>query len=107
MIVGHLVGVISGFAALAITRAWDTPIVSTDSISIMRVWAAVLATLLTGFGTLLARATQPAALSTTLLISTGAMQRPEDGPAIMVAILLITAVGEPLRRLRMVGKRSQ
>ncbi len=100
ILVGHLIGVLSGFAALALTGAWHTPSVSTSQISLQRVGAAVLAALLTVFGTLLARATQPAALSTTLMIATGAMQHLEDGPIIMASILLITAAGEPLRRWR-------
>ncbi len=101
VLVGHLIGVLCGFAALAVIHAWSAPAVSTSSISLQRVWAAAIAALLTVFFTLLARAQQPAALSTTLLIATGSMQRLQDGPVIMVAILLMTAVGEPLRRWRM------
>jgi hypothetical protein len=37
-------------------------------------------------GTLAARATQPAALSTTLVVSLGTMQRWQDGILIMIAI---------------------
>ncbi len=100
VIVGHLVGVLSGFAALWLTGAWYAPAVSTSSITMVRVWAAVLATLLTVLGTVLARAQQPAALSTTLMVATGSMQRPIDGPVIMAAILLVDLLGEPLRRWR-------
>ena len=101
VIVGHLTGVVCGFLALAVTHAWYTPAVSTHSISILRVVAAVIAALLTVAGTLLLKATQPAALSTTLVIATGSMQQPQDAIWIMLAILLITAVGEPLRRWRL------
>jgi len=101
VLVGHLIGVLCGSAALAVTHGWSAPVVSTSSISLQRVWAAAIAALLTVFFTLLARAQQPAALSTTLLIATGSMQRLQDGPVIMAAILLMTAVGEPLRRWRM------
>jgi len=59
-----------------------------------------------GFLHPVARAQQPAALSTTLLIATGSMQRLQDGPIIMIAILLMTAVGEPLRRWRMRDENS-
>ena len=103
ILVGHLIGVVSGFAALLLTHAWSAPAVSTNSITWPRVWAAVVATLFTVFGTLLARATQPAALSTTLMVATGSMQRWEDGPVIMAAIGLITLIGEPLRRWRIVS----
>ncbi len=101
VIVGHLIGVLSGFAALALTHAWYAPKVSNGDIALLRVWAAVIATLLTVLFTLLARAQQPAALSTTLLVATGTMQRLHDGLIIMTAILLLTAVGEPLRRWRL------
>jgi hypothetical protein len=106
VIVGHLVGVLAGFAALAMTHAWYAPAVSSHSISLLRVWAAVLATLLTVFGTLALRATQPAALSTTLLVASGTMQQMRDGPIIMVAILLLVAIGEPLRRWRERGRTA-
>ena len=104
VIVGHFIGVVSGFAALALTHSWSFPAVSNYNISLARVWAAVIATLLTVFGTMLARATQPAALSTTLVVATGSMQKLEDGPIIMAAILLLTAIGEPLRRWRLLDK---
>lgn len=101
VIVGHLVGVISGFVALAVTHAWSVPAVTTHNIAWARVLAAMIAALLTVAGTLLIKATQPAALSTTLLVATGTLQRLQDGPVIMGAILLITAIGEPLRRWRL------
>ena len=70
---------------------------SIASVPLLRVWAAALAAALTVLGTLAARATQPAALSTTLVVSLGNMQRWQDALIIMIAILLMTAVGEPLR----------
>lgn len=100
IVMGHLTGVVCGFAALAITHAWSTPAVSTSNISPFRVIAAVLAAILTVAGTYLLRAQQPAALSTTLMVATGSMQRLQDGVAIMGGILLITALGEPIRQWR-------
>ncbi len=107
ILMGHLIGVLSGFAALWLTHAWAAPAVSTSSITMVRVWAAVVATLLTVVGTVLARATQPAALSTTLIVATGTMQRPIDGPTIMAGILLITLLGEPLRRWRIRHRQQE
>ncbi len=101
VLVGHLIGVLAGFAGLALTGAWHTPSITAGPVTMDRVAAATIAALLTVLGTLLARATQPAALSTTLVIATGTMQRPEDGFIIMAAIVLITVVGEPLRRWRL------
>ncbi len=100
VIVGHLIAVIAGFAALLITHAWYTPAVSARHIQLPRVEAAVLSTALTVFFTLLLRATQPAALSTTLLISLGTLQQWRDVGIIMAAVLLMTIVGEPIRRWR-------
>ncbi|WP_419806337.1 HPP family protein [Terriglobus sp.] len=107
VIVGHLVGVVSGFFSLWITHAWYTPAVTTSGITWARVWASVIATLLTVFGTMLLKATQPAALSTTLMVATGSMQRLQDAPIIMAAIILLTIAGEPLRRWRHTHKRRQ
>lgn len=100
VIVGHLIGVVSGFLAVYLTQAWRVPAIDTYCITWVRVWAAMLAALLTVLGTTLFKATQPAALSTTLMIATGSMQRLQDGPVIMAAIVLLTIAGEPLRRWR-------
>lgn len=100
IIVGHLIGVIAGFFALWLTHAWAAPSVSASGVPLPRVWAATVACMLTVFGTLLARAGQPAAISTTLLIALGTMQLPKDAVVIMAAVLLMTAVGEPVRRWR-------
>ena len=107
ILMGHLIGVVSGFLALAVTGAWHEPAVSTSHITMLRVWAAVVSTLLTVLGTVLLRATQPAALSTTLMVATGTMQRPVDGPIIMASIGLITLIGEPLRRWRLKHRRQE
>jgi CBS-domain-containing membrane protein len=100
IIVGNLIAVLAAFAALWMTGAWGAPRVSAHGVPLDRVWAATIAALLTVLCTLLARATQPAALSTTLLIALGIMQTARDGVIIMLAVLLITAIGEPLRRWR-------
>jgi hypothetical protein len=100
VVAGHLIAIAAGFLSLCITHAWRVPAVSTRNIQFPRVEAAVLSAALTVFGTLLARATQPAALSTTLLVSLGTMQRWTDAALIMAAVLLMTLVGEPLRHWR-------
>jgi hypothetical protein len=100
VIAGHLIAVLAGFAALYLTHGWAVPAVSAKGVPLLRVWAAVLAAAITVVVTLLIDATQPAALSTTLLVSLGIMQRPRDGILIMCAVLLMTLIGEPLRRWR-------
>lgn len=106
ILVGHLIAVLAGFAALWLTNAWAVPSVSSHGVPFPRVWSAAIAALLTVFGTLLARANQSAALSTTMLIALGFMQTWQDGVVIMVAVLLMTAIGEPVRRWRRRAKES-
>lgn len=100
ILVGHLVAVVGAFVALALSHAWAVPAVSSSGVPLLRVWAAMLAATFTVFVTLLLKATQPAALSTTLLISLGVMQTWKDGAIIMIAVVLMTLIGEPVRRLR-------
>lgn len=107
VIVGHLIGVLAGFAALWITHSWTVPGISSGKVALPRVAAASVSALLTVLVTLLARATQPAALSTTLLVSLGSLQRRQDGFFIMAAVVLLVLLGEPLRRWRSRDKPSE
>lgn len=107
VLVGHAIGVGAGFLALYVTGAWWAPQVSASAVPLVRVWAAAIATLLTVLFTLLLGATQPAALSTTLLVSLGTLQQPRDAGLIMAAVLLMVLVGEPLRRLRLKGRGAK
>jgi len=86
IIVGNLIAVLAGFAALSITGAWGAPKVSAHGVPLDRVWAATIAALLTVLCALLARATQPAALATTLLIALGIMQIVRDGVIIVLSV---------------------
>jgi CBS-domain-containing membrane protein len=101
VVVGHLIGVLAGFAAIFIVQAWTVPSVSVHGVPLLRVFAATIAAALTAFFNVLTRATQPAALSTTLLIALGLMQTAQDGFMIMAGVVLITLLGEPIRRLRL------
>ena len=102
ILLGHLIGVLAGFGALALTGAWHMQAVTgTSHVTPARVWAAGLAALLTVFVTTLLRATQPAAISTSLGVALGAMQQFHDGLVIMLSIALMVALGEPVRRWRL------
>ncbi len=68
-------------------------------VSSPRLWAVVLAVAMTTFVTLLLKASQPAALATAVVISLGAMQTRRDALAIVVGVLILAAIGEPVRRL--------
>lgn len=100
VILGHLVGVASAFAALLLTHSANAPSPSPAGVPFQRVIAAVIAGALTVLFTLLLNATQPAALSTTLLLALGLMRGWMSAVWIMGAVLLMTAFGEPLRRWR-------
>ena len=102
VIVGHLLGMGAGFLALYMFNAWTAPnVLATGVVSPHRLWATALSAALTTLACLALKAGQPAALATTLLISLGAMQTRRDAIAIIVGVLLVTAMGEPVRRLRL------
>ncbi|MGH9642898.1 MAG: HPP family protein [Terriglobales bacterium] len=99
ILVGHFVALAAGFFALWVLAAWNAPKVGAAGfVASPRVWAAVLATVVTTAVTLLLKASQPAALSTTLLVSLGSMQRGRDAIAIVLGVIILAAVGEPVRR---------
>lgn len=102
IVVGHLVGLGAGFLAVYLLHAWAAPnVVATGLMTTARVWAIVVAAVLTTLLNLILRASQPAALATTLLVSLGAMQTRRDAIAIILGVLIIAAIGEPVRRFRL------
>ena len=108
IIVGHLAALGAGFLSLWILNAWGAPKVSAaEFVSSQRLWASVLAVVITTAATLALKASQPAALSTTLLVSLGSMQTGRDALAIIIGVLILTAAGEPLRRFVQHLKREE
>src|SRR5512146_2330581 len=94
ILVGHLTGLGSGFAAVALLGAWTAPKVSLAGyVPLERMWASVIAVVLTAAITLLLKAGQPAALSTTLLVALGSMQTRQDALAMVGGFLMIAALG--------------
>jgi CBS domain-containing membrane protein len=106
VLVGHLIGVVAGFLGIFVTNAWNAPAIGSGSVSLQRMGASVIAAGLTVFLTLLLRASQPAAVATTLLIALGVLQRGQDAFIIMGSVILILIPGEALRiwRLRDLAK---
>jgi hypothetical protein len=99
IVVGHFIGMGAGFLSLWVLHAWNSPNVEAAGfVSSPRLWAAVLAVVITTAATLALKANQPAAPATSLLVSLGSMQRAHDALAIMAAVLILTVLGEPLRR---------
>ena len=84
IVVGHLVGLGAGFLGLYLLNAWAAPnVLGAGIVSSQRLGAVVIAATLTTLGTLLLKASQPASLATTLLVSLGAMQTRRDALAII------------------------
>jgi HPP family protein len=87
VIVGHLVGLGTGFLGLFVANAWAAPnVLTSGTVATARLWAVAVAAALTTLGTLLLKAGQPAALATCLLIALGAMQTRRDALAIIAAV---------------------
>jgi hypothetical protein len=102
IVVGHLCGLSAGFLAVFLLNAWAAPnVMATGVVSSGRVWAAAISAAITTLACLVLDAGQPAALATTLLVALGAMQTRRDAAAIVVGVLLIAAIGEPVRRFRL------
>lgn len=106
VVVGHLVGVLAGFLGLYASDAWHAPAISSGTIGWPRIYAVVLASAVTVLVTLLIKATQPAALSTTLLVALGSLQTWQDGFIIMGGVLVMLLFGEPMRLWRLHNKRK-
>jgi hypothetical protein len=106
VVVGHWIAIGCGFAALALLRAWNEPNpMVVGHFSAARVEACGIAVALTALFTLLAKAGQPAAYATAMLIAVGAMQRAQDALWIALGVLILGIVGEPIRRMRLVPAR--
>jgi hypothetical protein len=99
-LVGHLVGMGSGFAAVAMFSAWDSPVVPLDDVGLARLGAAVVATGLTVLVNHILHAGHPPAAATTLLVALGALDSLRGAALIVVGVVLLVVLGEGLRRLR-------
>lgn len=107
-IVGHLVGLAAGFLAVALLGAGDAPpVLSSNELSPVRVWAAVLAVVLNMLGVLLLKASHPPSAATTLLAALGSFKITWHNTfTITVGVLIVATLGEVLRFLRL-GKGPQ
>ena len=106
VVVGHLVGLGAGWLGLWIFHARASPnVMAAGFVPAPRLWAAVAAAIVTTLVTLALRASQPASLATTLLVALGAMQTGRDAVAIAVSVLILAAIGQPLRLRRIKAAR--
>ncbi|MGC2058506.1 MAG: HPP family protein [Candidatus Sulfotelmatobacter sp.] len=99
IIAGHMLAMGAGFFSLWVFGAWNTPKATPAAFLIStRLWCAVLSVVITTAATLALKAGQPASLATALLVSLGFMQTKRDAAALVIAVLIIAAIGEPLCR---------
>jgi hypothetical protein len=101
VVLGHLLGLASGFAGIFLFRAFDDPVtLQAQALTTGRLGAAIVALALTLFLTLLFRAHHPPAGATTLLTALGSIQTLQDSMNLMIGVLIIAAAGELFRRTR-------
>lgn len=101
-VVGHMVALGSGFIALWVLNAWNAPnVMATGHLTMVRVWASTIAIGVTVLLVLALHASHQPAGATTLLVALGAFQTLNDAAIVIIGVLLIAAIGEPIRRLRL------
>ncbi len=100
--VGHMIGLGCGFLALYATRAFAAPnVLTTHQLTAPRLWAGIIAVVLTTVVSILLRASQPAAAATSLLVALGQFQTWHEAQVVIIAVAILTVVGEPVRRFRL------
>lgn len=101
-VAGHLIGLGAGFLAVALLNAWQSPSVLTDhQLTGLRVWATVIAIALTLLVMLPLKASHPPAAATTLLVALGSLKTGADALNLIIGVLILAAVGELLRQVRL------
>lgn len=89
-VVGHFLGLGAGYLSVALVGAQTAPVVlSTQHLTPIRVWAAVLAVGLNVLGGLLLKASHPPAAATTLLVALGGFEMTVQGALTVVAGVII------------------
>jgi hypothetical protein len=103
VIVGQMLGVGMGLLSVWLLRASQAPAVTASGhVTIVRVWAAVLATILTSAALIVLRAKHPPAASTTLIVALGGFRSSvHDVVSILIGVLFIAVMGECFRYLRL------
>lgn len=100
-VVGHMVALGAGFLAVAIVNAWDAPpVLSTQTLTLVRAGASTLAVAITLAVITLLRASHPPAAATTLLVALGFFRTRGDALTVILGVLILAVVGELARRIR-------
>jgi hypothetical protein len=101
-IVGHLAGLVAGFAAVLILDAWGAPAPLTDhQLVAVRVAAAAIALALTILLAEALQASHPPAAATALLVALGSIVTANDAINLMIGAVLLAILGEGARWTRM------
>jgi hypothetical protein len=104
VVVGHGIGLAAGFLSVGLFAAWHDPVLLTDhQLTLPRVLAATLASILTLLGCLSVKASHPPAGATTLLVALGSVASVTAAISLAVGAVLIGLFGEWLRWLRLKG----
>jgi CBS-domain-containing membrane protein len=98
-VVGHLIGIVAGVAAIAVFGLLQAPSVLEAGVTPARVGAAALSVALVALALPPLRASHPPAGATTLLVSLGLLDQPRQLAWIMAGVLLLTTVALALNRL--------
>jgi hypothetical protein len=108
VVVGHFIGAAVGFAAVRLSGVIHEPAMNlSHALTPPRVAAASLAVLVSMGLQGLARANHPPAQATTLLVVVGALDADVHGAIVLAAgVLLVAALGEPVRRASLGRRRS-
>ena len=97
-IIGHGVAVVAAVVALAAFGLIDAPSAYEAGVTPERIGAVALAVALTGGSLRLLRSAHPPAGATTIIVSSGLLDQPEQLVAVMVGVAILTAAGFGLNR---------
>jgi CBS domain-containing membrane protein len=98
-ILGHLVGVLAGAAALAVFGLLNAPSAYVSGVTPARIGAIALAVALTGGILRLVRSAHPPAGATTIIVASGLLAQPRQMADVMVGVILLTASGWAVNRV--------
>ena len=97
-LIGHAVAIGAGALSLAVFGLLGHPSVLVENVTLARVGAGALSVALTGAILLLLNASHAPTGATTLIVSLGFLQTPPEMAALMVGVVILTAVGWLLNR---------
>lgn len=98
-IIGHGVAIVAAMVAIAVFGLLDAPSAYETGVVPARIGAVALAVALTGGTLRLLRAAHPPAGATTIIVSSGLLDKPEQLVAVAVGVVLLTIAGVTLNRV--------